>query len=556
MKLKIDQLFLVVAILCGTMCMTSCQGLVDAIFGEHTDNPTQPTTQPTTPDDPKDPSTDPATIVKATDLLQDAQKEGATVVIWFMYEGDLYRAVFKKTGDDYVLQNGAAATRGGSGAVISNIPNGLDVTLKSGAESNSDAMLVTVTDKSTGKAILQATIDTDTGNIEQLSSTGSYLTGLAIAGTEGISEDVMNSTEAVLTGKAEQEDYDNLVKEDAAGVMLPCVKEDGTISLESMEELTADTKPEEQKDIINQTVDTNKNASEEESGGEEGGGEDPAPIIVDVAVTGVALNKTELTLTIGDTYNLTATVSPDNATNKTVTWASDNKAVATVDSEGKVTAVAAGEATITVTTVDGEKKATCKVTVNKKAGKVAFTTAAPSQAWSATAANNTYKQTATNTGDAIVTYSINDNSCDATIDSSTGEVSFTKVGSVKVTATVEDTETYTYAMKSASYTLTINKAAGSISYANKTVEKETTDGNFTNKLTVVGDGKVTYSSDKESVATVNKNGQVTIKGAGEATITATVADSDTYTYAEKTATYKLKVSGGLTDYNVKTETDW
>ena len=100
------------------------------------------------------------------------------------------------------------------------------------------------------------------------------------------------------------------------------------------------------------------------------------------------------------------------------------------------------------------------------------------------------------------------------------------------------------------------KQAGSISYATKTVEKETTDGNFTNKLTVVGDGKVTYSSDKESVATVNQNGQVTIKGAGEATITATVEDSDTYTYAVKTATYKLKVSGGLTDYNVKTETDW
>ena len=82
-----------------------------------------------------------------------------------------------------------------------------------------------------------------------------------------------------------------------------------------------------------------------------------------VAVTGVTLNKTSLDMKVGDSETLTATVAPTEATNKAVTWKSSKESVATVDSEGKVTAVAAGEATITVTTTDGEKTAECKVTV-------------------------------------------------------------------------------------------------------------------------------------------------------------------------------------------------
>lgn len=80
-----------------------------------------------------------------------------------------------------------------------------------------------------------------------------------------------------------------------------------------------------------------------------------------VAVESVTLNKTELTLEVGDEETLTATVAPDNATDKTVTWSSDNAAVATVEN-GKVTAVSAGSATITATA--GDKSATCTVTVN------------------------------------------------------------------------------------------------------------------------------------------------------------------------------------------------
>jgi uncharacterized protein (TIGR02145 family) len=82
-----------------------------------------------------------------------------------------------------------------------------------------------------------------------------------------------------------------------------------------------------------------------------------------IAVTGVSLNETTLSLAEGDSETLTATVSPANATNKTVTWSSNNSAVATVDVSGKVTALKAGSAVITVTTSDGDRTATCTVTI-------------------------------------------------------------------------------------------------------------------------------------------------------------------------------------------------
>ena len=87
-----------------------------------------------------------------------------------------------------------------------------------------------------------------------------------------------------------------------------------------------------------------------------------------MAVTDVSLNKASIALTVGNSETLVATVTPDNATNKTVTWASSNTAVATVDENGKVVAVGVGSATITVTTVDGGKTATCTVSVTRSGG--------------------------------------------------------------------------------------------------------------------------------------------------------------------------------------------
>lgn len=79
-----------------------------------------------------------------------------------------------------------------------------------------------------------------------------------------------------------------------------------------------------------------------------------------VAVESVTLDKTELTLDVGDEEALTATVAPDNATVQAVTWSSSDPAVATVE-DGKVTALAAGSATITAKA--GDKTAACAVTV-------------------------------------------------------------------------------------------------------------------------------------------------------------------------------------------------
>ena len=85
-----------------------------------------------------------------------------------------------------------------------------------------------------------------------------------------------------------------------------------------------------------------------------------------VKVSGVSIDKPTLSMTEGETANLTAIVMPENATNKAVAWKSGNSGVADVDASGKVTAVKAGTSDITVTTADGGKTAICKVTVIAK----------------------------------------------------------------------------------------------------------------------------------------------------------------------------------------------
>lgn len=84
--------------------------------------------------------------------------------------------------------------------------------------------------------------------------------------------------------------------------------------------------------------------------------------VKEIQVTGVALNKTTTTVYIGEIDNLTATVTPDNASDKTVTWTSSNPEIATVGEDGKVTGVEIGKATITATTKNGIS-ASCEVTV-------------------------------------------------------------------------------------------------------------------------------------------------------------------------------------------------
>ena len=94
------------------------------------------------------------------------------------------------------------------------------------------------------------------------------------------------------------------------------------------------------------TADSNDDKSEEE---------------VYIPIKSITLSEESLELTEGDTFTLTATVAPENATNKTVRWSSSNKYVASVDNNGLVTAVSTGEAVITAAA--GLKKTTCPVIV-------------------------------------------------------------------------------------------------------------------------------------------------------------------------------------------------
>lgn len=88
-------------------------------------------------------------------------------------------------------------------------------------------------------------------------------------------------------------------------------------------------------------------------------------IDVTAPVTGISLNISEKSIGTGKTFLLTATVAPENASNKKVTWSSDNETIASVDETGLVTAVALGKCTVTATTEDGSFTATCDITVKE-----------------------------------------------------------------------------------------------------------------------------------------------------------------------------------------------
>lgn len=91
-------------------------------------------------------------------------------------------------------------------------------------------------------------------------------------------------------------------------------------------------------------------------------------VTVIVDVNSITLSQTSLDMEKGDTYTLTATIAPNDATDKTVTWSSTNDNVVKVDQNGKITALNGGSATIVATSSDGNVKASCdvKVTVSVK----------------------------------------------------------------------------------------------------------------------------------------------------------------------------------------------
>lgn len=116
--------------------------------------------------------------------------------------------------------------------------------------------------------------------------------------------------------------------------------------------------------------------------------------VTTIAVTGVSVSPTSASLTVDQTQQLTATISPSNATNTNVSWSSDATNVATVSNSGLVTAIAAGTATITVTSAaDNTKKATATITVTESGGgssgggEETTTYQFTSKSWGATPAN-------------------------------------------------------------------------------------------------------------------------------------------------------------------------
>ena len=238
--------------------------------------------------------------------------------------------------------------------------------------------------------------------------------------------------------------------------------------------------------------------------------------------TSIALNQTTATLKATETLTLVATVLPENATDKSVTWKSSNEAVATVDANGLVTAIGVGETTITATTTDGSNlTASCKVTV--------VPTLAESITLDKTEISLEATETATLnatilpelTTDKSVKWSSSDETV-AEVDEN-GVVTAITLGEATITATTTDGSDLSAScnvivVPTLAETITLDKTEISL----EATETATLVATVLPELTT--DKSVEWSSSNESVAAIDANGLVTAITVGEATITATTAD--------------------------------
>ena len=236
-----------------------------------------------------------------------------------------------------------------------------------------------------------------------------------------------------------------------------------------------------------------------------------------VPVSSISLSNEAISLRVGQTVTLTATVLPYDATDKTVTWTSSNEAVATVDADGKVTAKALGQAVITAKC--GEVSATCAVTV--------IPTPAESVTLSQTTAslkvNQTVALTATvmpeDATDKTVTWT-SSNEAVATVDAN-GKVTAMALGEAVITAKCGDV--------SATCAVTVVATPVESVTLNQTTASLRVGQTVTLTATVqpedATDKTVTWSSSNEAVATVDAEGKVTAKALGKAVITASCGDA-------------------------------
>jgi len=270
-----------------------------------------------------------------------------------------------------------------------------------------------------------------------------------------------------------------------------------------------------------------------------------------IGVSGVTLQQPTLSLAVNGTYYLFPTVSPSDATNKKVTWSSSNTSVATVASDGKVTGKSAGSATITATTEDGGKKATCFVTV---ATTVPVTGISLDTTALSLPVNGTYKLIATvappTASNTNVIWSSNVSNIASV--SSDGVVTAHIAGaSAVIIATAAGDPTLT-----AHCNVTVLSAAATVAVTGVSLNKTTLSlavggteklaatiapSNATNK-------GVTWTSGNTSVAAVASDGTVTGLSAGTADITVKTQDGN------KTAACTVTVSSVVVtvNYNVST----
>lgn len=159
-----------------------------------------------------------------------------------------------------------------------------------------------------------------------------------------------------------------------------------------------------------------------------------------VKVTAVHLNIASDTLNVGETYTIAASITPDNASNKAFTFSSSNKAIATVDNKGKVSGVSAGTATITVTTADGKKTASCIVTVMSTVVKVSAVSLDKTSDIIGVDCTDTLIPTVTpkNATNKYITWTSSDNDV-ATVDN-LGNVKAVSTGSAVIMVTTADGE--------------------------------------------------------------------------------------------------------------------
>jgi uncharacterized protein YjdB len=241
-------------------------------------------------------------------------------------------------------------------------------------------------------------------------------------------------------------------------------------------------------------------------------------VTVAVQATGISLNKTTLNFSaLNTTQTLTATVSPSNAANNTLTWASSNTDVATVSSGGVVTAKGNGTATITAKTTDGSNKsATCTVTVTVQATGVTLN----KTTLNFSALNTTQTLTATVSPDnaANKTLTWASSNTDVATVSSSGVVTATGYGTATITAKTTDGSN-----KSATCTVTVVIPVTGVTLNQTFIKCDSPGQTITLTATISpanANKTVKWSSSNTKVATVDANGKVSVVGEGSANIIA------------------------------------